>query len=926
MAKDAEDLLGLLRTAESSLRDNPERPIAGDRIHLTSREPFGPEALAFVFPGSGNQYLGMGLGLGVQWPEILRHQDQANGYLRSQVMPHRFAPWRFSWPEGWQAQAEAVIAADFHAMIFGSVAHATVVSDLVRSFGVQPKRVVGYSLGETAGLFSLRAWTGRDEMLRRMRQSTLFVNDLAGPCEAARRFWNLPSEERMDWVLGVIDRPEASVKMALKGMERAALLIVNAPFECVVGGYRKAVDHLVEGLGCVFLPLQGVSTVHFPAAELVAKQYRELHLLPTAPVPGVRFYSGAWGKSYEVTKDSAADSITTQAIRSLDFPALINQVYADGARVFVELGPQASCTRMIGKILGPLPYAAKSACVKGNDEVGSVLRLLAMLVSERMPVDLKALYGLPSCAADHQPEATPQPMVAVPLGRAAPRPLEWKPKRAVRPAPAFSVQAEVRMPLPEPVRVESALQSQLLAAESANFKAHETFLRLSQQFAQAQLKNITLQTDILKSLTGAGGIRIADPPVRGPEPAFLDRKQCLEFAVGSIAKVLGAKFAEVDSYPTRVRLPDEPLMLVDRMVSVSGEPGSMKSGRLVTEHDIHPGAWYLDGGRIPTCIAVEAGQADLFLSGYLGIDSQTQGLRVYRLLDAEVTFHRGLPGPGEVIRYDIKIDHFTRHNDVWLFFFSFESTVGGQPLLSMRKGCTGFFTAAELAAGKGVVFTADDLKPKPGQRPSDWQDLVPLSGKEAYDDQQLLALRQGDLAACFGPAFSGLDLRAPMGLPLGRMKLVDRILELDPKGGRFGLGSIRGEADIHPDDWHLTCHFKDDNVMPGTLMYECCMHTLRVLLMRQGWVGEKDQCWFEPVPGVTSGLHCRGQVTAKTKKVVYEVAVKELGYGPQPYVIADALMYADGRPVVRITDMCARLGGTDRETLRRLWAQRVAGP
>ena len=68
----------------------------------------------------------------------------------------------------------------------------------------------------------------------------------------------------------------------------------------------------------------------------------------------------------------------------------------------------------------------------------------------------------------------------------------------------------------------------------------------------------------------------------------------------------------------------------------------MTSGRVVTEHDILPGAWYLDCNRIPTCIAVEAGQADLFLSGWLGIDFETKGVACYRLLDAVVTFHRVL--------------------------------------------------------------------------------------------------------------------------------------------------------------------------------------------------------------------------------------------------------------------------------------------
>ena len=72
------------------------------------------------------------------------------------------------------------------------------------------------------------------------------------------------------------------------------------------------------------------------------------------------------------------------------------------------------------------------------------------------------------------------------------------------------------------------------------------------------------------------------------------------------------------------------------------------------------------------------------------------------------------------------------------------------------------------------------------------------------------------------------------------MQLVHRVTELDPKGGRYGLGLIRAEADIHPDDWFLTCHFVDDRVMPGTLMYECCMHTLRIFLLRMGWVAEAD--------------------------------------------------------------------------------------
>jgi PfaB family protein len=294
---------------------------------------------------------------------------------------------------------------DYHALIFGSVAHGTITSDLIRHFGVEPKAIIGYSLGETAGLFATRAWSARDEMLRRMKSSSLFTSELAGPCDAARQFWNLPKDEKVDWVLGVVDRPADAVHKALKGAERAALLIVNAPVECVVGGYRSAVEKLVEGLGCVFLPLQGVSTVHFPAAKLVEAKYRDLHLFPTRPVKGLRYYSGAFGEAYVPTRETAAQSITAQAVRWVDFAGLVKKAHDDGVRVFVEMGPQGSCTRMIGKILGPAPYSARAIDGRSSEDVLGVLKLLAFLIAERIPVNLKGLYGQRCYCVDHQSTA-----------------------------------------------------------------------------------------------------------------------------------------------------------------------------------------------------------------------------------------------------------------------------------------------------------------------------------------------------------------------------------------------------------------------------------------------------------------------------------------------------------------------------------------
>jgi len=417
----------------------------------------------------------------------------------------------------------------------------------------------------------------------------------------------------------------------------------------------------------------------------------------------------------------------------------------------------------------------------------------------------------------------------------------------------------------------------------------------------------------------------ADPEVvetricsQGDVPRSLNYEQCCRFAAGRIAEVLGPRYALIDTFPTRVRLPDGPLQLVDRIVQIEGEPLSLKPGRVVTEHTVHERRWYLEGNCMPTALSVEAGQADLFLSGFLGIDLQTRGEAVYRLLDAEVTFHRGLPRVGETIRYDIAIDEFVQQGGAWLFRFRFDGRIAGQPYITMRHGTAGFFTPAALSAGKGIVQTALDRQARPGKRPADWRDLAPLE-PVSLDEQQLAALRRGELAAAFGPAFATLGLRQPRTLPAGPLRLLDRIPLLDLRGGRFGLGLIRGELDIHPDDWFLTCHFVDDHVMPGTLMYECCLQTLRVGLLRLGWIGEADQVTYEPVPGVASRLKCRGQVIATTRTTAYEVTIKELGYRPQPYCLADALMYADGKPIVEILNLSLQVNGLTREEVEQGW-------
>jgi 3-oxoacyl-(acyl-carrier-protein) synthase/3-hydroxymyristoyl/3-hydroxydecanoyl-(acyl carrier protein) dehydratase len=536
--------------------------------------------------------------------------------------------------------------------------------------------------------------------------------------------------------------------------------------------------------------------------------------------------------------------------------------------------------------------------------------------------------------------------IIVPIGRRIGKPRLPVLKRIshteiVAGPPRMASSSRVQIPTS---RVLAPLLNSGIAAEQAVAKAHESFLRFSQTAQEGLASVLAIQTRLVEQWGGQSSFippnlgetrHSANPKseIRNPELATLlfDRRQCMEFAVGRIANVLGEEFAIIDSYPVRVRLPDEPLMLCDRILSVEGERGSLGSGRLITEHDVLPGDWYLDMGRCPVSISVESGQADLFLCSYLGIDFVAKGMRSYRLLDAAVTFHRGLPQACETIRYDIRIDRFVRQGETYLFFFEFDGTIDGQPVLTMRNGCAGFFTKEEVRNSHGIVLTAEDRAPATGKITGQYEPLFAVSESkcESYDDHQIDALRRGDLAGCFGPTFSHLSLRDPPRLPGGRMTLIHRVVELEPSGGRFGLGRIVAEADVQPDDWYLTCHFVDDMVMPGTLMYECCVHTLRFFLMRIGWLAERDTFHYEPVIGVCSTLRCRGPVTPETKMVTYELHIKEIGYRPvdaggrsveTPYVLADALMYADGERIVQMNDMSLQLTGLSREKLEQVWA------
>ena len=125
----------------------------------------------------------------------------------------------------------------------------SLATEVLSILGVAPAAAIGYSMGESAALVALHAWTDRDALARDLASSPLFATELAGPCYAARRVWQLDAAEPVDWVAGIVSCSPADLEAALVGRARVYVLICNTTDETVIGGQRRAVRELLDVAG-----------------------------------------------------------------------------------------------------------------------------------------------------------------------------------------------------------------------------------------------------------------------------------------------------------------------------------------------------------------------------------------------------------------------------------------------------------------------------------------------------------------------------------------------------------------------------------------------------------------------------------------------------------------------------------------------------
>jgi 3-hydroxyacyl-[acyl-carrier protein] dehydratase/trans-2-decenoyl-[acyl-carrier protein] isomerase len=157
--------------------------------------------------------------------------------------------------------------------------------------------------------------------------------------------------------------------------------------------------------------------------------------------------------------------------------------------------------------------------------------------------------------------------------------------------------------------------------------------------------------------------------------------------------------------------------------------------------------------------------------------------------------------------------------------------------------------------------------------------------QSSYTREDLL--KSGD-GCYFGPGNAQL--------PAPPMLMMDRITAISVDGGEFGKGHIVGELDITPGLWFFDCHFTGDPVMPGCLGLDALWQMIGYWL---GWSGS-------PGKGRAIGVgevKFRGHITPETRRVSYEVDMRQVRRGRLVLGIANGRVLADDTCVYVARDM-----------------------
>ena len=363
--------------------------------------PLGDKGLTFVYPGVGTVYPNMFSDLHGYFPELYRELER-EGDLAAMLQAEAIYQGTNNTKS---AEKDAADMSLSQLAISGVGASYLFSRLLTRVFTIQPQLALGYSMGEAAMWASLDIWQTPHALINATQNSAIFNQEISGPLLAVRRDWQLSEDAPLAWNSFLVRASRAEINTLLTDFPRVYLAIEQGD-TCIIAGCEASCLQLLKRLNKRGIASNKVTAMHTPPSQSqhsAIQGFYTLGLKANACETQVRFISAAQQSTVSIDSQSIAKSIADTFCAPLNFTALINAAYHQGARLFVEVGADRQTSTLIDKIGRQLelgadgvqtqeqPILAMACNAKGSDTITSLLKCLAQLISHRVPLSLAPL-------------------------------------------------------------------------------------------------------------------------------------------------------------------------------------------------------------------------------------------------------------------------------------------------------------------------------------------------------------------------------------------------------------------------------------------------------------------------------------------------------------------------------------------------------
>ncbi|GGH57359.1 SDR family NAD(P)-dependent oxidoreductase [Frigidibacter albus] len=339
--------------------------------------------LALIFPGQGSQYPEMMAEVAALFPELgdsLAEADAVLGFPLSRAI----LPAGAYDDAAQKAAAAALTATDVAQPALGAVEAG--LWSLLSGMGLRPDMAAGHSYGEFVALHAAGVFS-RADLFRVSRARGRFMVEAGaggdlGSMAAARA-------------------PRDVLEALIEGIDGVCVANHNAPEQSILSGSREGLAEAARRAEAAGIPLRALQVgAAFHSPIVAPAQARLAGFIAGMDLHPARFavYANKTAAAYPAGAVAICETLSSQLASPVEFVRQVEQMHADGARVFLSLGPKSAHTTMVRQILGAAPHRA----ITTDDEAGGLRGLLSgigALLAEGAALDLARLFAGRGCTA-----------------------------------------------------------------------------------------------------------------------------------------------------------------------------------------------------------------------------------------------------------------------------------------------------------------------------------------------------------------------------------------------------------------------------------------------------------------------------------------------------------------------------------------------